>query len=119
MPFKLNEAPNIVLSALCRHETNRCCGRFWTVLCFLPTCGMNSGCCYNEYNDCVCFKSKSDWVCCWPIGVSNKSDAALQALKHTLKTLLIRVPNSGVKPERKMIETQVSDTIKVFVKKCR
>jgi hypothetical protein len=107
--FKLNEAPNMVLSAISSEKNSRGCGMFWSILCCLPTFGGSIGCCDDGKN--------LDYKGCFPQAVSDQSDVTLDVLIDKLN--LLRASKESISKnssldERKVIEWQVKETMRLL-----
>lgn len=112
MSFKINEAPNMVLSAISNEKLKRGCGTFWSILFCVPTFGATLGCCDNHSNTPYA-------GCCWPKDVSIQTDGSLTTLIHTLKTQIkINNPSSEKSTDHAnefdRVEWQVKQTLKIL-----
>lgn len=124
MGFALNEAPNIALDILQRHKYKRGCGVFWSWIWCPCTLGGSLGWYGNEcdFLESEEIPDSKHWsACCYPENLDVQSDAALKALKDSLKMLLIKtnnIPKDSIEDltnkMKHIIEQQVSNTIKVL-----
>jgi hypothetical protein len=108
--FKLNEAPNMVLSAISGEKASRGCGMFWSILCCLPTFGASMACCDDRQN--IDYRG-----CCFPASVSDQSDVTLDVLIDKLNQLRasqVFISKNSEVDERKVIEWQVKETMRLL-----
>lgn len=110
--FRVNEAPNTVLSCFDQNQKARDQGYFWSVLCCLPTCGFTIG-----WHD-----SKHDlpWQgCCYPAPVSLESDISYDDLIAAINKIriigqdLIVFQKKLPKEQRQVIAWQVQESIRL------
>jgi len=110
--FRLNQAPNSILSAMNVHEVKRGCGSFWSIACCVPTCG------FTVIGDNT--QETGNWLgCCYPTKVNLESDVTLKVLREKLNQLRISkidLENKVDFDENKLIEWQVKETL-LIVKK--
>lgn len=113
--FRLNEAPEMVLSAISNETLKRGCGKFWSALFCIPSFGGSTGCCGSD-----CKSTDGNWFgCCWPGPVSVESDMTLEGMQGALKQLLMNRETIQKDPEtseKAVIEWQVRETIRLLDK---
>jgi len=83
MPFKLNEAPDTIISIIYRDKLKRDCCKFWSIFCCIPTLGI-SICCGSNYN-CINCDENENWMGCYPKQRSTEEYSNIKALKDTIK----------------------------------
>jgi len=112
--FNLNEAPDMALAAITSEKVKRGCGTFWSVAFCLPTFGATIDCCGNEEKE---LPAKDYLCCCYPRSLSDDTEMTLSVLIDKLNQLHVSkesfAKNADV-DERKVIEWQVKETIKLL-----
>ena len=94
MAFKLNEAPESVLSALDEHAFKRGCCTVTAILCCLPTLGFSTGGECGDGNDGCCNSHGSG--CCYMGCLDESQEGSLTGLKDGLERI-IKAANRRVK----------------------